>query len=134
MVDWEFLSFVARKQNINTKMGRMFSLCLNRWKNKCIDRSLAFYHTTMSSFQDLELTLVPFPILDLGLLKIQSLVRDIQICVLDKKSVSGMDCSSSAIAPHQNIIVRTLENSSAWFYVDHDILADFFPYSNNYTL
>jgi hypothetical protein len=104
VVDWEFLSFVAKKQNINEKMGRMFSLCLNRWKNKCIDLSLAFHHTSMSSFWKPESTFAPFPIPVLGLLKIQSLVRDVPIWVLNKKPVSGMDCSSSAITPpkHQN--------------------------------
>lgn len=92
------LSFVARKQNIKEKMASMFSLCLNRWKNKCIYLSLAFHHTADAFLSETRIGICscfdPGP-----LLKIQRLTRGFQVHVWNKKPVSGMNCSSSAITP-----------------------------------
>lgn len=106
VVDWEFLLFVARKQNITEKMRRMFQLCLNRWKNKCIYLSLAFYYTTMSSFLGLKQAFTLLSILVFGLNKCKGLLLTFKIMCYTRDQFQGWkeSCTSLAVTSknHRN--------------------------------
>ena len=72
-------------------MGRMFQLCLSRWKNKCIYLSLAFYYTTDVFVSGTEIGIHSALNLGLWSKEVQGLIADIQNNVLCKKPISGME-------------------------------------------
>jgi hypothetical protein len=78
-------------------------LCLNRWKNKCIYLSLAFYYTAAVFISCIEIGI--HSLFNLGHwsykeVPVAELVTSNN--VLCKKTISGMDCTSSAVTSKNN--------------------------------